>query len=36
MTELLERDVETVRALPPEAQDAFARILLHGPVTMKR
>ena len=28
MTELLERAVETVRALPPEAQDAFARFLL--------
>jgi len=28
MTELLERAVETVRALPPEAQDAVARFLL--------
>ena len=28
MTELLERAVETVRALRPEAQDALARILL--------
>jgi hypothetical protein len=28
MAELLERAVETVRALPPEAQDALARILL--------
>lgn len=28
MTELLERAVETLRGLPPETQDAFARILL--------
>jgi len=28
MTELLERAVETIRALPPEAQDAVARFLL--------
>ncbi len=28
MTELLEQAVETVRALPPEAQDAVARFLL--------
>jgi hypothetical protein len=28
MTELLERAVESVRALPPEAQDALARFLL--------
>ena len=28
MTELLKRAVETVRALPPEAQDAVARFLL--------
>ena len=28
MTELLERAVETVRALPPAAQDALARFLL--------
>jgi hypothetical protein len=28
MTELLERAVETVRTLPPEAQDAVARFLL--------
>ncbi len=28
MTELLERAVETLRGLPPEAQDALARILL--------
>ena len=28
MTELLERAVETMRGLPPEAQDALARILL--------
>jgi predicted transcriptional regulator len=28
MTELLERAVETMRGLPPETQDALARILL--------
>jgi hypothetical protein len=28
MTELLERAVESVRTLPPEAQDAVARFLL--------
>jgi hypothetical protein len=28
MTELLERAVQTLRALTPETQDAFARILL--------
>ncbi len=28
MTELLEQAVETLRGLPPEAQDALARILL--------
>ena len=28
MTDLLERAVETVRALPPEAQDDIARLLL--------
>jgi hypothetical protein len=28
MTELLERAVETLRGLPPETQDALARILL--------
>lgn len=28
MTRLLEQAVETVRALPPEAQDALARFLL--------
>jgi hypothetical protein len=28
MTQLLERAVETIRSLPPETQDAFARILL--------
>ena len=28
MTELLDRAVESVRALPPEAQDAVARFLL--------
>lgn len=28
MTKLLEQAVETVRALPPEAQDAIARIIL--------
>ena len=28
MTELLEHAVETVRTLPPEAQDAVARFLL--------
>jgi hypothetical protein len=27
MTELLERAVQTLRGLPPETQDAFARIL---------
>ncbi len=37
MTRLLERAVETVRALPPEKQDALARVLLQfagedGPV----
>ena len=35
MTELLERAIERARALPPEAQDDFARALLHltGDVT---
>lgn len=28
MTELLEQAVERVRALPPETQDEFARVLL--------
>ena len=28
MTKLFERAVETVRSLPPEAQDALARIVL--------
>jgi hypothetical protein len=28
MTELLERAVQTVRALPPDAQDDIARLLL--------
>jgi hypothetical protein len=28
MTELLERAVQTLRGLPPETQDALARILL--------
>ena len=28
MTQLLEQAVETVRAMPPEAQDAVARFLL--------
>jgi hypothetical protein len=28
MTEWLERAFETVRALPPEAQDAVARLLM--------
>lgn len=28
MTELLEQAIERVRALPPEAQDDFARVLL--------
>ena len=28
MTELLQRAVETLRGLPPETQDALARILL--------
>ena len=28
MTKLLERAVETVRSLPPETQDALARIVL--------
>jgi hypothetical protein len=37
MTRLLERAVETIRALPPETQDALARFLLelaaeHQPV----
>ena len=29
MTQLLDRAFETVRGLPPETQDALARILLH-------
>lgn len=28
MTELLEQAIERVRALPPEAQDEYARVLL--------
>ncbi|KQP58279.1 hypothetical protein [Methylobacterium sp. Leaf112] len=29
MTELLDHAIERVRALPPETQDAFARVLLN-------
>jgi hypothetical protein len=29
MTELLDQAIERVRALPPETQDAFARVLLN-------